>query len=124
MTTGTAALSAESLGPLRGLFLPASNIYLSLSMDFPLPFNDRIRIRLFEPVAVQDSPCHRVVDVLGVSFAHDGFSTVDSITAGYASQFHHPQHGWNQKSVAEIKKTVDDTVDRLNEETSEEDSVD
>lgn len=93
-------------------------------MNFPLPFNDRIRIRLFEPVAAANSPCHRIVDLIGVSFAHDGFTTVDSITAGYASQFHHPEHGWNQKSVAEIKKTVDETVEQINNEDTQEDSVD
>ena len=93
-------------------------------MNFQLPFNDRIRIRLFEPVAVQDSPCHRVVDILGVSFAHDDFSTVDGISAGYASQFHHPSHSWNKATVAELQKRVDKTIEKLDNEDTQEDSTD
>ena len=75
-------------------------------MEFQLPFNDSIRIRLFEPVKVANSPCHRVLDVIGVTYDHDKFTSVDAIGVAYASQFHHPDHSC-QKSVKDIKEDVD-----------------
>lgn len=80
-------------------------------MDFQLPFNSKIRVRLFHPVAAADSPCHRFVDILGISYDHDDFQTVDAVSAGYASQFHHPQHSC-QKSVEDIRKDVDAALEK------------
>ena len=76
-------------------------------MEFQLPFNSRVRVRFFEPVKVDNSPCHRVVDLVGVSYEHDNFQSVDSVGVAYASQFHHPSHSC-QKSVKDIKKDVDE----------------
>ena len=91
-------------------------------MNFQLPFNSNVRVRFFEPVAVEGSPCHRIVDLIGISYSHDGFDSVDAISAGYASQFHHPQHSC-QESAQEIKRKVDESLKKEpTPEASSEDS--
>lgn len=63
-----------------------------------MPFNSRVKIRLFERVQTPDSECHRVFDVLGLE---DIDGDVDALTAGYASRFN------RTRSVSDIKKDVD-----------------
>lgn len=96
-----------TIARFAGFFSWCPFFHYLLPMEFQLPFNDKVRVRLFEPVKVQSSPCHRIVDVIGFSYEHDAFTSVDAVTAGYASQFHHPDHSC-QKSVKDIKKTVDE----------------
>ena len=85
-------------------------------MNFQLPFNSRVRVRLFEPLKADNLPCHRFLEVIGFAYDHEDYQTVDSpMVVGYASQFHHPKTG----SVEQIKKTVDETNAKLKKEESE-----
>lgn len=83
-------------------------------MEFQLPFNDSIRIRLFEPVKVDNSPCHRVVDLVGMSYDHDNFESVDALGVAYASQFHHPDHPIHtEEGREEMKKSAKHVVNTV-----------
>ena len=73
-------------------------------MEFKLPFNSSVRVRLFEPVPFPGQPCRRLFDVIGIAYDHNEFEFVDVITTGYGSSFHHPSMG----TTDEIKKASDD----------------
>ena len=77
-------------------------------MEFALPFNSQVKVRLFHPLDMgAKNPCHRVWDVFGLRDE----SRVDAVTVGGASRFLHPDVG----TAAEIKAKSDAAASKKEE---------
>lgn len=72
-------------------------------MLIPLPFNDSVVIRFFEPTEMKHA-CARGIDIIGVSYNADQYRDAIGVTA--SSTFAHPDLG----SVKDIQKQVDDAI--------------